>query len=422
MDVGNGGRKQDGNMKIVLINTVANTGSTGRIVSALYKGIERQSDKPCIVYGRGACNIEMQSYKTGGTVDFICHVFRNFFKGEGGFGSKKATVKLVNYLQKERPDLIHLHNIHGFYLNCEILFDYIKKTNIPVVWTLHDCWAFTGHCAYFDYVQCNKWQSECNLCIQHRKAYPYSLFCDNSKSLFAKKKTTFQGVENLTIVTPSHWLEGLVKKSFLKEYPVKVIYNGIDRQNFYMDKAEKAVQAGSEKKIVLGVANVWEKRKGLKYFKELADKLDHQYQIVIVGVKRYQQYLLKLKYSSKKLLPITRTESVDELRRLYNQAAVFVNTTLEDNFPTTNLEALACGTPVITFNTGGSPESINEKCGMIVEKGNIDQLIEAINKICYSGQFTVEHCMEQSKKYTNDEAVERYLSLYAEIINYHQQQ
>ncbi|HJA93702.1 MAG TPA: glycosyltransferase [Candidatus Eisenbergiella merdipullorum] len=396
-------------MKVVLINTVANTGSTGKIVTALYRKLEQESEDACIVYGRGKCNPSIKSYKTGSGVDFLLHVLRNFFRGESGFGSEAATRKLIAYLEEEKPDIIHLHNIHGFYLQCEILFEYIKRRNIPVIWTLHDCWPFTGHCAFFDHAGCRKWETGCERCERHRSAYPYALFCDNSREAYARKKAAFQGVKDLTVVTPSRWLKGLVKKSFLMDYPVKVIYNGIDLKAFFPEKGRKAP---SGRYLILGVANVWEKRKGLAYFKKLAKMLDERYRIVLVGLNIFQRIGLKAAGYSR-ITAMGRTQSAEELRRLYGSAAVYVNTTLEDNFPTTNLEALSCGTPVITFRTGGSPESVDEDCGIVVEKGNVEELKAAVEEICaHPERYPAEKVAEKAQSFRKERMAEDYIKLY----------
>ena len=396
-------------MKVVLINTVANTGSTGRIVTAIYRKLERESEDACIVYGRGNCDPAIKSYKTGSGMDFLLHVFRNFFRGESGFGSEAATRKLIAYLEEEKPDIIHLHNIHGFYLQCEILFEYIKKKNIPVIWTLHDCWPFTGHCAFFDYAGCGKCETGCVKFARHRSDYQYALFYDNSREAYERKKAAFQGVKDLTIVTPSRWLKDLVGNSFLKEYPVKVIYNGINLKAFFPEENKKDV-SGSY--TILGVANVWEKRKGLVYFKKLAKMLDERYQIVLAGLNLFQRIGLKMAGYSR-ITAMGRTQNVEELRRLYGSAAVYVNTTLEDNFPTTNLEALSCGTPVITFRTGGSPECVDKDCGIVVEKGNVEGVKAAIEEICGNlERYPVEQVAEKAQKFREERMVEHYMKLF----------
>lgn len=396
-------------MKIVFINSVVEFGSTGRIVASLYQYAEAQGEQARVVYGRKKCSPNMISYKVGSHRDLFGHICRNFFRRESGFGSRKATEKLVEYLRKEKPDVFHLHNLHGFYLNIEVLFEYIKKESIPVVWTLHDCWAFTGHCAYFDYVGCDKWKTGCDSCVQHKDAYPYALFCDNSRDSYIKKKSIFQGVEKLIIVTPSSWLGSLVRQSFLKEYPVKVIYNDIATDQFYQDESQAMKK---DFKTVLGVANIWEKRKGLKYFVQLGNMLNENYRIVIVGLNVFQKIYVKKNIRGKNLCLLNKTRNLSKLRELYSQATVYVNTTLEDNFPTTNIEAISCGTPVVTFDTGGCSECISEQNGIVVPKGDINALAKAVEEVCSAERRGINNDKFEAGHSTQ----ENYFMLYKELI------
>lgn len=399
-------------MKIVQINTVCSTGSTGRICMSLYRLAENFNFTPYIAYGRNSSPEEINSYKISSKPDFYCHVLRNFIKGENGFGSSRQTLKFINWLSDVKPDIIHLHNIHGFYLNIELLFDYLKKSNIPVIWTLHDCWPFTGHCAHFSYIQCCKWSTGCYSCPQHRQAYPYAIFKDNSAVSYQRKKDAFTGIANMTIVTPSKWLESLVKNSFLKEYDTIVIPNGIDLGTFIPKANQSTFHLP---RIILGVANVWTRRKGIQYFEELANCLDDSYIIQLVGLNKKQVKYFKYKYPEK-IIPLQRTERIQDLISLYQNAHVFVNPTLEDTFPTTNLEALACGTPVITFKTGGSPESITEKCGIVVEQGDLSGLLKAVLSIENHPLITPENCRQQALLYSDNDNFLRYIHLYQKIL------
>ena len=399
-------------MKIVEINTVNGTGSTGKIAVSLYKLAQINGYNPYIAYGRGTSPSDVRGYKIGNPIDFGFHVLSNFFLGNSGFASKTVTKHFLNWLDTIQPDILHLHNIHGFYLNIELLFTYIKQHNIPVVWTLHDCWSFTGQCAYFDYANCHKWKASCHTCPIYKTDYPYSLFKDNSIQNYKLKKEIFTNVPNLTIVTPSHWLADLVKQSFLQNYETRVIHNGIDLNLFH--PTITYIPLCSEKKVLLGIANVWDRRKGLDYFLQLADLLDNSFHIVLIGVTKKQQRLLA-KRNFNKITAITRTNNQQELVQWYSNAYAFINPTLEDNFPTTNLEALACGTPVITFNTGGSPESITDTCGIIVEKGNIQKLKEAILSLESKTEITSSSCREQALKFNKDVKFAEYLQLYKEI-------
>ena len=413
-------------MKILQVNTVIRSGSVGRITADLYETIKASGNEARVAVGREPFPEDMDGILIGNKGDFYRHVMKNFFLGEAGFGSADVTRRLLAWMEKEKPDLIHLHNIHGFYLQVELLFDYIKKRNIPVVWTLHDCWSFTGHCAYYDYAACDKWKEGCNNCIHHAKVYPYALFKDNSIDAYKRKRTAFCGVKNLTIVTPSHWLKGQVEQSFLKEYPVKVIPNGINLEVFCPQemKVKEAASAEGEcnsaqkkdKKIVLGVANIWEHRKGLSYFEKLANDLSDEYQIQLIGVSKKQKKELDKKYKGK-IKAIMRTSSVEELAEAYRTADVFVNATLEDNFPTTNLEALACGTPVVTYATGGSGESVTEKTGIVVQRANYQALLLAVVKACVDGAFDSAECRKRAEEYDKHKRYEEYLKLYREILD-----
>lgn len=401
-------------MKIVQINTVCGTGSTGKIAADLYHIIEQAGHEPMIAYGRGSAPSNIQSFKIGNILDFGCHVLTNFFLGKSGFGSKIVTKRFLKWLDNVKPDILHLHNLHGFYIHVGMLFEYIKVHNIPVVWTLHDCWSFTGQCAHFDYANCDKWQTACHHCPIYRSDYPYSLFCDNSPQNYVMKKAAFTGVQNMTIVTPSHWLAELVKKSYLQEYPVKVIPNGINLELF---KPASDKPSDSMQKIILGVANVWSKRKGLDFFLKLSDMLDDSYQVVLIGLSKKQQSQIQSKYGNR-ITAITRTSNQEELALWYQRAYAYVNPTLEDNFPTTNLEALACGTPVITFATGGSPESITDKCGIVVEKENIDKLKEAILSLEKKTEITSASCRAQALTYDKNARFQEYLSIYKQLISH----
>jgi len=382
-----------------MINSVCGVKSTGRICTDLAKELEKNGHEVKIAYGREKVPLEYKKYaiRIGNDLDVKIHGLQSRLFDMAGFGSKKVTQKFIEWIKKYNPDVIHLHNLHGYYINIGILFQYLKKEfRGKIIWTLHDCWAFTGHCAYFDYVRCEEWKKECKRCVQ-KKEYPKCVGISNSNNNFFKKKQLFTGIDNLIIVTPSQWLADLVKNSFLKEYKVKVIHNGIDTRIF--KKIETNIKSRynlKDKKIILGVAAIWDRRKGLDYFIELSNKLDNSYQIVVIGINKEQKQQLP-----QNIIGILKTSSVKELIEWYSVADIFVNPTLEDNYPTTNLEAIACGTPVITFNTGGSLESAIFY-GKVVNK-NIDELIRAIK--------------EQSfKKIEIEISIENMINQYIEII------
>jgi putative colanic acid biosynthesis glycosyltransferase len=399
-------------VKVLQINSVCGIGSTGRIATDINKTLNDQGHDSYIAYGRGLPLNCDQAIRIGKKVDNYTHVALTRVFDLHGFASKKATLEFIKKVELLNPDVIHLHNIHGYYINIKILFDYLKKVNKPVVWTLHDCWAITGHCSHFDYVGCDKWKTGCGECPQ-KGEYPKSNIRDNSKLNYINKKSIFTGLKNLTIVTPSKWLASLVKESFLKEYPVKVINNGIDLKVFKPTIGDFRLRYGLEGKfIILGVASTWSMRKGLGLFLELSDKLEQDERIVLVGLSEKMNKKLP-----SNIIGVSRTNDIEELAEIYSSANVFVNPTLEEVMGLTNVEALACGTPVITFNTGGSIECVDRNSGIVVEKGNLNKLRnEIINikkgiKVFYS-RDTINRAKFLFDK---NERYQEYLNLYESI-------
>jgi glycosyltransferase involved in cell wall biosynthesis len=398
-------------MRILQINTTVNSGSTGRIAEEIGKVIIANGHESYIAYGRGNQDSKSINIKIGSSRDINIHGVITLLTDRHGFGSKTATQKFIKKIDKINPDVIGLHNIHGYYVNIEILFNYIAEKNIPVIWTLHDCWAFTGHCTYFDSIGCEKWKTQCEKCPKTRM-YPASFGYDNSFKNFQNKKFIFNQIENLQIITPSNWLKNLVAKSFLK-YPATCIHNGIDINQFKpISDTEVVIEKWGikNKKIVLGVASIWDERKGLADFIELSKTLSIDYKIILIGLSKKQMVALP-----ENIIGIQRTESTEELALYYSLASVFVNPTYQDNFPTTNIEALACGTPVITYKTGGSLEAIDEETGEVVPKGDKKALQEAIIKWCTAkNKVDVQKkCRERAIMFFNkDDRYAEYLHLY----------
>jgi glycosyltransferase involved in cell wall biosynthesis len=399
---------------LLQINTVVNSGSTGRIAGDIGQIAMANGWKSYIAFGRNERPSQSQLIKIGTDWDIKMHGLQTRLFDRHGLCSKSATQAFMKQIEAIKPDVIHLHNIHGYYLNIEVLFNFLRISKIPVVWTLHDCWPFTGHCAYFDFVGCVKWQTQCNNCPQTR-TYPASFFIDRSKQNFQFKKELFTGVQNLTLVPVSQWLANLLGQSFLKDYPVRIINNGIDTGIFRPVSAQNIRNKFDlhSKFVLLGVANIWEVRKGLRDFIELSEKLDTNYQIILVGLSKNQ-----IKNLPDKIIGIEKTDSVSELAGLYAASDVFVNPTWEDNFPTTNLESMACGTPVITYNTGGSPEAVDNETGIVVEKGNINELHDAVLKIQKNGKTHYSAaCKERAKHFYNKkDRFQDYIDLYENVI------
>ena len=400
-------------MKTVLINS-CNFGSTGNIMLEIAETAENGGYTAAVCYPQSRDNSRKQKEK-----DFIIgtrfsrniHLQLAGITGLNGCFSYFSTLKLLKKLDKLKPDIIHLHNLHNCYINLPMLFKYIKKHNIKTVWTLHDCWSFTGHCPHFDMIGCDKWKTGCYSCPQY-KEYPKSLF-DNSKIMYRLKRKWFTGVENMTIVTPSEWLAGLVKESYLKDYPVKVINNGIDLNVFKPTESDFRKKYALENKyIVLGVAFGWGRRKGLDVFVELARRLDKEkYKVVLVGTDDNVDKLLP-----ENIISIHRTQNQTELAKIYAAADVFANPTREENYPTVNMEALACGTPVVTFNTGGSPEMLDETCGAAVAKDDNDAMYNEIIRICEKKHYSLEACIKKAKGFDKNEKFGEYIRLY-EVLN-----
>lgn len=397
-------------MVILSINS-CNYGSTGNImlnVSELTKeeGIDSYVSFPDSKQNRRKDIVN--SYNIGNRYNrYIAQLLSLFTGKDGGFGYF-YTLRFINKIAKLHPNIIHLHNLHNGYINLPLLFKYIKKNNIRVIWTLHDCWAFTGHCPYFTLVKCDKWKTGCYKCPQY-KEYPKSIF-DNSKKMYCLKKEWFTGVENLTIVTPSDWLAGLVKESFLRDYPVKVINNGIDLNVFRPTESDfrEKNNIAKDKFILLGVAFGWGKRKGLDVFIELSKRLDNEkYQIVLVGTDDNVD-----KQLPQNIISIHRTQNQKELAEIYTAADLFVNPTREENYPTVNMESIACGTPVLTFRTGGSPEILTDKTGYVVGCDDIDELEKEIIRIKEERPFNKEDCIEHSKSFDMNERFKEYIELY----------
>lgn len=401
-----------GKKKIVLINTVL-YGSTGNIIRQLKSLAENHEMQAFTVsaYARNSTTkYDENDIVIGNYFDRYLHIWLSRTTGLSGTFSVSATRRLIRRLKRIRPDVIHLHNLHNAYINLPILFNYIKKNNIKVIWTLHDCWAFTGRCPYYEMVGCEKWKTGCSNCPYPAGQYPVS-YKDRSHKMWEIKKKTFTGVRDMVVVTPSKWLANQVKESFLKDYPIKTINNGIDLDVFKPTKARIYEELkASGKHLVLGLAMDWNERKGLDVFVELSRLLGDEYQIILVGTDD----IIAEELSKHGIRCINRTSSQQELAEVYTAADVFVNPTREDNFPTVNIEALACGTPVVTFDTGGSPEILDETCGIIVPKDDKEELITAIRKICEEMPISIDNCMKRAMLYKKDARFKEYLELYAE--------
>lgn len=416
-------------MKVLQINTVfRNGGSTGRIVYDLMHTQIHHGIEAFVAYGEetGAAH-DKNTICLQGWLRRKFNIIRTRLFDHHGFYNEEETRRLINWLGEIHPDIIHLHNIHNHYVHVGRLFDYIRQHNIPVVWTLHDCWPFTGHCAYFDYANCDKWKTKCCECPSIHE-YPPTWFFDRSSGNFEEKKEAFLGVKNLMLVTPSKWLADLTRDSFLKDYPVRVINNGVDTQKFNPQIENVKSNLGIEgKKVLLAMATTFDRRKGTQYLKQLPGMLGDDEVLVLVGLAENQLE----QFNMPRCIGIGRTNSVEELAAYYAAADVFINPTLEDNFPTTNIEALACGTPVVTFNTGGSIESVldgesvgseNEiiysSVGAVAPKGDLLSMLMAVRKIMAKGKaaYSVACRAKAEERYDMNKQYVKYINLYNSIL------
>lgn len=406
-------------MKTLLqINSVVNSGSTGRIAEEIGKTAIKADWESYIAYGREK-NTASQSHKIkiGKDWDMKLHGIqtRVLDNHSLGLSSRGATKKLIKEIEQIKPDIIHIHNLHGYYINIEVLFHYLSKLDTPVVWTFHDCWPFTGHCAYFDNIGCEKWKTGCYEC-PIKTSYPASYVIDRSKKNYEDKKRLFNSVKNMTIVTVSDWLKSKVDDSFLNNHPTKVINNGIDISIFkvYDDIEPVKTKHNLQNKLVLlGVATSWGKRKGLYDYFEINKRLEGDCQIVLVGLTREQ-----IKELPEGIIGIERTESINELVEYYNIADVVMNISYEETFGMTTPEGFACGTPSIVYNATASPELITPETGIIVEKGDIDGVIGAINKIKQKGKsYYTDACRNRALDlYRKEDRYKDYLELYGEVM------
>lgn len=394
-------------MKVLMINVVCGIRSTGRICTDLATELEKQGHEVKIAYGREQIPQQFQKYavRIGSDFDVKLHVLKARLLDAAGFGSKRATEKFIEWVREYDPDVIHLHNIHGYYINIEILFKYLKICGKKIIWTLHDCWAFTGHSAYCDTVNCERWIKGCGKCPLLNE-YPKT-YMDRSIENWKKKKTIFTGVPNMTLVTPSEWLKRLVLKSFLSDYSTQVIYNGLDTSNFYPKKSDFKKKHSLEDKIMLlGVATVWNDLKGYSDFVKLSRKLDDTYKIVLVGLTDEQ-----IRKLPSEILGIRRTADAETLSYIYSAADIFLNLTYCDSFGQTNVEAALCGTPIIAYDTGGCKESVG-KNGYIIEQGDLDEVINKIS-LLKNKKIFIDDKLEN--RFNTSIMIRGYLEIFDEI-------
>ena len=363
-------------MKYLFINSVAGFGSTGRIAADQCRELMREGHQCVLAFGREKANCDdVPTIRIGADLDIKLHGLRCRLLDDHGFGSRGATRQFLKWVREYDPDVIWLHNIHGYYIHIGELFSYLKTCGKEIHWTLHDCWAFTGHCAYFDMVGCDKWKTGCHDCPQ-KGAYPASIGLDGSRRNYEEKKRLFTGIPNLTLRVPSRWLKDRVQAGFLREYPVEVVYNTINRGIFKPTSGDFRKRHNLEgKKILLGVASVWDERKGLKDFVALSAMLEESYQIVLVGLTETQINALP-----EKILGLPRTNSLAELVQAYSEADLFLNPSAEETFGMTTLEALCCGTQAVVYQDTACEEIVEIFGGLAVPRG-AENLYDAVMRL-----------------------------------------
>lgn len=401
--------------KVLQINVVANWGSTGRIAEQIGEKAMARGWESHIAYGRWMNPSKSQLMKIGFGWEHSLHYRLTKYTDKHGLFSVWSTHRFIRKVKQIKPDIVHLHNIHGYYINYKMLFEYLRKANIPVLWTLHDCWSMTGHCAHFVGANCQKWQTQCHDCPL-LGTYPRAKV-DNSRNNYKIKREVFTSLgEKLHLVSVSKWLNSIVDKSFFVGSGVQqhIINNGIDILTFVPCQSSKRREYNLEgKKIVISVASAWSAKKGLDDMYKLSTMLPDDYQVVLVGLSQAH-----IDAAPSSVIALPRTNSVAELAEWYSAADVFVNLTYEDTYPTTNLEALSCGTPVVTYRTGGSPESVTPQTGRVVEQGDLGGVVKAVEEICAEDREAMRKCCREYalEHFDRDEKYDMYLDLYEKLL------
>lgn len=377
--------------KVFLEITIeANTGSTGRASEALCDALANEGWNCIIAYGRTNHQSKHKTYKIGHRLDQLWHVAISRLFDAHGLGSRLATRRLIKFIKTSQPSVIHLRNIHGYYIHYPMLFEYLVTVKIPVLWTLHDAWSFTGHCSHFAAVGCDKWKTGCGGCPQVSE-YPKSMWLDRSAQNYAMKKEYFTQVPTLQLICVSHWLTEKVKQSFFGgQVPIHTIVNGVNTEIFKPLNDVNAIEAVRQKygitapKVVLSMARPWSRKKGFYDILQLSELLAQsraasKVQVVMVGINDREK-----RYLPQNVVGIHRTENLSDLCALYNLADVYLNASVEESFGLTTVESLACGTPVIGYDNTGTREILSGIQGLdtpdlLSHTGNVQALFENVS-------------------------------------------
>lgn len=410
-----------GERKVLLqINVCCNMLSTGKIAEDIGKLAISNGYESYITYSKNYVRPSVsKTIKIQNDISFWFDVVERMLFDNYGLckSSNFATAKLIKDIENINPSIIHFHTVHFHQLNNEMLLSYLSHRGIPIVYTLHDCWPFTGNCTYFDTIGCDKWKTHCSNCPEPR-SYKNSLFYDRTSKNYDIKKRLFNQITNMTIVPVSYWLEGYVRQSFLKDKRIEVIHNGIDLDLFKPSNNDDILKIRSkfgigDKKLLLGVASDWSPRKGFDDFIRLSSHLDEKKVILLLGLNNKQ-----IKNLPSNIIGLNRTTNVKEMADLYSAADLFVNPTYQDNYPTVNLEAIACGTPIVTYRTGGSVEAVSENTGFIVEKGNINGLIDVTNTVSRIGKekYAIPCRIYAETYFDKNKNFKNYINIYDDLL------
>lgn len=416
--------------KLLQINPVLRTStSTGRIMKEIGELAMANGWESYVAYSKGRDGLPGSTsipVPVGNKASVAWHGLQTRILDRHGLGSVLATKRFIEDIRRIRPDIIHIHNIHGYFLNYRILFDFLSHSGIQVIWTVHDCWLYTGHCYHYMYAGCDRWKTGCGHCPQRGK-FPRSLFADRSARNFRDKRDAFCSMpeDRLTIVPVSDWMRSEMSESFLKDYRFQVIHNGIDTDVFSpqpaLESEVRRCYGLGDRHVILGIASIWSEEKGLNDFVEMAARLDSDEVIVLVGMDRKQLDDVLSRYGrtvlGDRMVAVKRTADVHQLAGLYSTADVFVNPTWQDNYPTVNLEAISCGTPVVTYRTGGSIEAVAGDTGFVVEQGDIEGLVDAVRRVETLGKANfMDACRSRAvKEFRKEDRYAEYIELYERL-------
>lgn len=405
-------------MRVAHINVISEL-STGRIALGICESLQQSGHAALLCHSRGGIPEAVPSYRIGSRLDTMVHSGLARIFDCAGFLSRRATKALVRQLRLYKPDIVHLHNLHGYYLNLPILMDYLKDADVPVVWTLHDCWPFTGHCAHYSMARCERFRTGCHHC-PNKKQYPASWLLDRSRQNWLKKRGMILALRNLTLVAPSAWLAGEVQKSFLGGVPVRVLPSGIDLAAFRpVDEndaeaviARYGLGRQGDKPIILSVASAWRAAKGINDLMDLRERLKGEAVIAIVGLTARQ-----MEYLPQGMIGVPMVYGTDTLRALYSAADIYISLSYEESQGLTLIEALACGTQVICYNQTALPEIVTQDTGLVVPAGDIEAAADACRKLLDEPNAP-EACRARALAFDRDTQFAEYVRLYVKLLGF----